>query len=68
MVSTRKKKQQNKRFFSQLSETNNDFMMGQSNHDVQNENIHSVAHRGTSSDHTIKLTQVKYPQAGLHIL
>ena len=37
MVSTRKKKQQNKRIFSQLSEGDTDFMIGKSNHDVQNE-------------------------------
>ena len=39
MVSTRKEKQQNKKLFSQLSEEDVDFMIGQSNHDVENENI-----------------------------
>ena len=35
MVSTSKKKQQNKRFSGQLSEGNADFMIGQSNQDEQ---------------------------------
>ena len=64
MVSTRKKKQQNKRFFSQLSERVTDF--GLSNHDVQNENIDSVTHRGTSSDNTNNVTQVNYPQVDMN--
>ena len=33
-VSTKKKKLQNKKLFSQSSERDTDFMIGQSNHDV----------------------------------
>ena len=39
MVSTRKKKPQNTRFFSQLIEGDTDFMIGHSNFDVQSENL-----------------------------
>ena len=35
IVSTKNKKQQNKRYFSQLSERDTDFMIGQSNQDQQ---------------------------------
>ena len=68
MVSTRKKKQQNKRLFSQLSEGDPDLMIGKSNHDVQKENRDSVTYRGTSSDNTNNVTQVNYPQVDMHTL
>ena len=68
MVSTRKKKQQNKRLFSQLSERDTDFMVGQSNDDVQNENINSATHRGRCSDNSNSLTQVNYSQVDMHTL
>ena len=32
MVATRKKRQQNKKLLSQLSESDNDFMIGRNNH------------------------------------
>ena len=60
MVPTRKKKQQKKRLYSQLTERDTDFMIGQSNHDAQNENIDSVTYRSRSSDNTNILSLVKY--------
>ena len=68
VVSTWKKKQQYKKHFSQLSEGDTNFMIGQSNHDVQSENIDSVTHRGNSSDNTNNLTQVNYPRVDMHTL
>ena len=68
MVSTRKKKQQNKRLFGQLSEGDTDFVVGQSNHDVQNENVDNVAHGGTSPDNANHLTQVYYPRVDMNTL
>ena len=66
MVSARKKKQQNNKLFSQLSEGDTDFVIGQSNHDVQNENVDDVAHRGTSPDNANHLTQVNYPRVDMN--
>ena len=68
MVSSRKKRLQNKKLFSQLSEGDTDFMIGQSNHDVQNGNIGSVTHRSPSSDNTNNPTQVLFRQVDIHIL
>ena len=68
MISTRRKKQQNKKPFSQLSERDTYFMMGQSNHCVQNENTDSVIYRITSSGSTNNLTQVNYLQVDMHTL
>ena len=65
MVSTKKKKQQNKRLFSQVIEIVTDYMIEQSSDDVQSENLHNVTHRGPSSDN---LSQVNYPQVDLHTL
>ena len=50
MVSTRKKKQQNKKLFSQLSKSDADFMIGQSNHETQASNKNNMADKGTSSN------------------
>ena len=68
MVSTRKKKQQKERLFSELSERDTDFMIGQSNQDEQTESRGSMTCRGTSSEKTSNLTQVKYPQVDVHTL
>ena len=68
MVYTKKNKQLNKKRFSQLTEGGTHFMIGQSNHEVQNGNIDSVARRGPSSDNTSNLTQINFPQVDMHTL
>ena len=68
VVSAKKKKQQSKTLLRQLSEKNTDFMIGQSNHYVQNENRDSMTYRGTFLDSTKKLTQVNYSQVDMHTL
>ena len=45
-----------------------DFMIGQSNHDVQNEPIDSFTDRGTYFDNTNILTQINYLQVDMHTL
>ena len=62
MVSTKKKKQQNKRRFSQLIERDTDFMIGQSNQDEQVEGIDNLICSGTSSNDASNPTQINYPQ------
>ena len=57
VVSTRKKEQQNKRLFSQLSEAGTGFMIGQNNHGVQTESRDNVTYRGTFLDNTNNPTQ-----------
>ena len=42
--------------------------IGQSNHDVQNENMDSLSHRSTSSHKTNNLSQVNYSQVDMHTL
>ena len=66
MVPTRKKKQQNKKLFSQLSERDTDLIIGQSNHDVQTQSRDSITYRGTSADNTSKTTLWKHPQVDMH--
>ena len=68
MVSIRKKKQQNKMLFRQLSEGDFDFVIEQSNHDVQNENVDSMAYRGTSTDNANILTQISYPRVDMNTI
>ena len=68
MVSTRKKKQQNKKLFSQLSERDTVFIMGQSNQEEQTERRDSMICRSTSSCNTSNPTQVNYPQVDVHTL
>ena len=58
MVPTRKKKQQNKRVFDQLSERHTDFMIEKSNPKVQTENRDSMTYRGTFSDNKSDSTQI----------
>ena len=52
MVSTRKKKQQNRRLLSQLIESDADFMVGQSSHEAQTKNRANLAHRDFSLNDT----------------
>ena len=68
MVSTRKKKQQNKRLFSQLSERDTDFMIGQSNQDVQINSRDIMICRGAYSNNASNPTQINYPQLDVHTL
>ena len=56
------KKQQKKKLFSQLSERDTDFMIGQSNQDAQIESRSKMLCRGTSSDNASNLAQINYPQ------
>ena len=68
MVSTRKKKQQNKRLFGQMSGRDTDFMIGQSTQDQQTENRDDRTCRGTSSDNADNPTETNCPQVGGHRL
>ena len=68
MVSTRKKKQQNKKLFSQLSEKDTDFMIGQSNQDEQIESRRYMLCRGTFPDNASNSAQINYPQVDMHTL
>ena len=43
-------------------------MIGQGNHDVHNENIDSVTHRGCYGENTKNLNQGKNPHVGMHTL
>ena len=62
------KNSKTRNFFSQLSERDTDFMIGNGNLDVQSQNIESVAHRAFSSNNTNNLTQVNYPRVDTHTL
>ena len=68
MVSTRKKRQQNKKLLSQWSNRDTDFMIGQNNQVEQTENRDSMLCEGTSSDNASNPTQIKYPQVDVHTL
>ena len=68
MVSTRKRKQQNKKLFGQLSERDTDFMIGKNNQDEQIESRDNIIYRGTSSDNVSNPTQANYPQVDVHTL
>ena len=59
MVSTRNKKQQNKKLPRQFSEKDNDVMIGQSNQGEQTESRDNMLCRGTSSDNAINPAQIK---------
>ena len=68
MVSIRKKKQQNKRLFSQLSDRDTDFMVEQNNQDEPIESRDIMTCRGTCSANVSNATQVNYPQVDVHTL
>ena len=68
MVSSRKKKQQNKRLFSKLGEADTDFIIGHSNHGLQTENRGNMVNVNTSSDNTNNPTQVNHSQVDVHTL
>ena len=68
MVSTQKKKQQNKRFRSQFSESDADFMIEQSDQKAQTESRANTADRKTSLNITKDAIQVKSPLVDLHTL
>ena len=68
MVSTRKKRWQNKRLFSQLSDRDTDIMIGQNNQNKQVECREDVICRGTSLGKVHNPTQVNYPQVDVHTL
>ena len=61
MVSVRKKKQQNKKFFSQLDKSATDFMIGQSNHEAQVASKTNVVDIAPSSNNLNDLIQVNSP-------
>ena len=68
MVSIRKKKQQNKRLFRQLSERDTDFLIGKNNQVEQTVSRDNMTDKGTSSNNASKPTQINYPQVDVHTL
>ena len=68
MVSTKKKKQHNKSLFSQLSECDADFVVGQSNHEAQTSNKTNAVDEGTSSNNITGPIHVNSPQVYMHTL
>ena len=68
MVSTLKKKQQNKRLPSQLNESDANFMIGQSNREAQAESGANAADRDTFLIITKDTNQVNGSQVDLHTL
>ena len=68
MVFTRKKKQQNKKFLSQLSESDADFMIGRSNQSAEAKVEENSTRRGNSLNNTNDTTQANYPQVDMHTL
>ena len=68
MVSTRKKKQQYKRLFSQLDELDADFTIGQSNHKSKAGSRTNVVDIGSSSNNMRGPIQVNSPQEAIHTL
>ena len=68
-VSTRKKtQQQNKKFLSQLSKCDADFMIRLSNHETQTESWTNVVDRNTFPNDTNDPAQVNSPQVDMHTL
>ena len=68
MVFTRKKKQQNKRLFSQLGESDPDFMIGQSNYETRPASRTNIEDRGIPSNNINGPIQVNSPQLDMHTL
>ena len=68
MISIRMEKQSNKKLLSQLSESDADFMIGQSNHTAEAESRENMTSRGNILNNTNDTTQVNYPQVDMHIL
>ena len=68
MVSTQKKKQQNKKLLSQLSEPDANFVIGQSNHEIQTKSRVNVADREAPLKNTNDTTQINGPQVDIHTL
>ena len=68
MVFIRKKKQQNKKLFSQLDESDADFMIEQNNHEAQAGNKTNVVDIGSSSNNTNGPIQVNSPQVDIPTL
>ena len=56
MVSTRKKKQQNKRLLGQLDETADDFVFGYTNTSIENTNVINKGHESVNSHDEINST------------
>ena len=68
MVSTWRKKQQNRRIFSHLSEAGIEYIIGQSKHGVQTESGDIMLDSGTHLDKANNPAQVNYPKADKHTL
>ena len=64
MLSSRKKKQQNKRLLKHLSESDTIFVIGQSNHEAQIEGRANVAAKNTSLNNINDPTQVNGSEVG----
>ena len=67
-VSTRKKKQENKRVLSQLSESDAEFLIRQTNREAQTENRSNVADGDISLNNANSLTQISGSQVDLYTL
>ena len=68
MVFTRKKKQQNKRLFSQLGESDPDCMIGQNNYETRPASRTNMEDRGIPSNNKNGPIQVNSPQVDMHTL
>ena len=68
MVYTRTKIQQNKKPFSQLGESDDDFMMGQNNHEAQAESRTKKMDKGTSSNNMNDLIEDNRPKVDMYTL
>ena len=68
MVSTRKKRQPNRRFLSQLSESDTDFITGPSNHETRTGSRGNAADGNISLNNASSPNQVSDPQVDMHTL
>ena len=68
MTSTRKKRQQNKKIFSQLCESDIDFMIGQNNLEAQTENRTNTVEQNVTSTKINSTTHINDSEVDVHTL
>ena len=68
MVAARKKRQQNKRLLSQLSESDTDFMIGRNNHETHTESGTNTVEKNMTSNNANDPTQANSSQVDVHTL
>ena len=68
MVSTRKKRQEKKRLLTQLSDSDSDFMIGQSNHEPQTESRTNTVEENITPNKVNNPAQVNDSQVDVHTL